>query len=63
MTDESDDHMLASNMIEGHGAVTVARRIARSAALAGKVVHAKSRLRVLAIIQRKAATKLKKSQI
>jgi hypothetical protein len=59
LTDESDDRMLAYDMIEVHGdaAVAVARSNARSAALAGQVVHAKSWIRVLAIIQRHQANK------
>ena len=59
MPDESDDDRLAHDMIDVHGntAVTVARSNARSAALAGQVVHAKSWIRVLAIIQQQQANK------
>jgi hypothetical protein len=53
MTDGSDDHKLASDMIDVHGreAATVARGNARAAALAGQAVQAKSWIRVLGIIQ------------
>jgi hypothetical protein len=54
---EAGDHKLAHDMIEVHGeaAVSVARSNARSAALAGRAEHAKSWIRVLAIIQRQQA--------
>jgi hypothetical protein len=43
MTDESDDHKLASDMIDVHGreAAIVARENARAAALAGQAAQAK----------------------
>lgn len=55
MIEGSDDHALARDMIEVHGreAATVARENARSAALAGQAVQAKSWIRVLGIIQRR----------
>ena len=55
MIESSDDHALARDMIEVHGreAATVARENARSAALAGQAVQAKSWIRVLGIIQRR----------
>ena len=57
MIEGSDDHALARDMIEVHGreAATVARENARSAALAGQAVQAKSWIRVLGIIQRRQA--------
>ena len=56
-SDESDEHTLARDMIEVHGAEapTVARGNARAAALAGQVTRAKSWIRVLGIIQRRQA--------
>ena len=53
MTDESDDHKLASDMIDVHGrkAAAVARENARAAALAGQAAQAKSWIRVLGTIQ------------
>jgi hypothetical protein len=53
MTDGSDDHKLASDMIDVHGreAATVARENARGAALAGQAAQAKAWIRVLGIIQ------------
>jgi hypothetical protein len=55
--DDSDDDLLARNMIEVHGAEapTIARGNARSAALAGQATQAKSWIRVLGIIQRRLA--------
>ena len=65
MSDEADDHMLAHDMIEVHGsaATTVARSNARSAALAGQIDHAKSWIRVLAIIQQRQAIKRQRPRI
>jgi len=53
MTDGSDDHKLAHDMIDVHGkeAATVARENARGAAVAGQAPQAKSWIRVLGIIQ------------
>ena len=54
MTDDSNDHNLARDMIDVHGkeAATVARENARAAALAGQPEKAKSWIRVLGAIQR-----------
>jgi hypothetical protein len=59
MTDGSDDHNLARDMIEVHGkeAATVARENARAAAVAGQAEKAKSWIRVLGAIQRQQAGK------
>ena len=56
MTEGSDDHKLAHDMIDVHGreAATVARGNARAAALAGQAIQARSWIRVLGIIQRQA---------
>ena len=60
MTDGSDDHDLARDMIDVHGreAATVARENARAAALAGQPTQAKYWIRVLGIIQRQQAGKV-----
>ena len=60
MTDSSDDHNLARDMIEVHGkrAATVACESARAAALAGQAEKAKSWIRVLGTIQRQQAGKV-----
>jgi hypothetical protein len=57
MEESSDEHLLAHNMIEVHGAeaAAVARGNARGAALAGQLAQAKSWIRVLAVIQRRQA--------
>lgn len=57
LIDESDEHTLACDMIEVHGAEapTVARENARAAALAGQVARAKSWIGVLGLIQRRQA--------
>jgi predicted O-methyltransferase YrrM len=54
MTDGSDDHKLARDMIDVHGreAATVARGNARAAAVAGQAIQARSWIRVLGMIQR-----------
>jgi hypothetical protein len=59
MAEGWDDHKLARDMIDVHGweAATVARRNARAAALAGQAIQARSRIRVLGIIQRRKAGK------
>jgi hypothetical protein len=59
MTDGSEDHKLARDIIDVHGreAVTVARENARAAALAGQAAQAKSWIRVLGNIQRQQAGK------
>jgi hypothetical protein len=59
MTDGSEDHKLALNIIDVHGseAATVARENARAAALAGQAAQAKSWIRVLGNIQRQQAGK------
>jgi hypothetical protein len=59
MTEGSDDHKLARDMIDVHGweAATVARGNARAAALAGQAIQARSWIRVLEIIQRQRAGK------
>lgn len=56
MTDESDN-TLARDMIDVHGskAAAVARENARTAALAGRGMQARSWIRVLGIIQRRPA--------
>jgi hypothetical protein len=53
--DGADEHSLACDMIEVHGAqaAIVARDNARTAALAGQRTQAKSWIRVLGIIQRR----------
>ena len=55
MTDAIDDDTLARDMIEVHGSMAagVARDNARSAALAGQGIEARSWIRVLSIIQRR----------
>ncbi len=60
MTDGSDDHDLARDMIDVHGneAATVARGNARAAALAGQAEKAKSWIRVLGAIQRQQGGKV-----
>jgi hypothetical protein len=57
MTDGSDAHQLALDIIDVHGreAPTVARENARAAAIAGQAERAKSWIRVLEIIQRQQA--------
>ena len=57
LIDERDEHTLACDMIEVHGAEapTVARENARAAALAGQVARAKSWIGVLGLIQRRQA--------
>lgn len=57
MTDEIDDDTLARDMFEVHGsgAAAVARENARSAAIAGQGVQARSWIRVLGLIQRRQA--------
>jgi len=59
MTDGSDDHKLARDMIDVHGreAATVARGNARAAAVAGQAIQARSWIRVLGMIQRQQAGK------
>jgi hypothetical protein len=59
MTDGSDDHKLARDMIDVHGreAAAVARENARAAALAGQAAQAKYWIRVLGIIQRRQGGK------
>jgi hypothetical protein len=59
MTDGSEDHKLARDIIDVHGreAATVARENARAAALAGQAAQAKSWIRVLGNIQRQQAGK------
>jgi hypothetical protein len=51
---ESDEHILACDMVDVHGAeaATVARENARAAALAGQAMQAKFWIRVLGMIQR-----------
>ncbi len=58
MADGSKEELLARDVIDVHGAqaADVARENARSAALAGQRVQAKSWIRVLGIIQRQQAT-------
>jgi hypothetical protein len=58
MTDGSEDHKLARDIIDVHGreAATVARENARAAALAGQAAQAKSWIRVLGNIQRQQAS-------
>jgi hypothetical protein len=60
MTDGSDDHELARDMIDVHGkqAAAVARQNARATALAGQAEKAKSWIRVLGTIQRQQAGKV-----
>ena len=55
MTEVSDEHRRASFIIDVHGdaAAGVARDNARSAALAGQPVEAKSWIKVLSLIQQK----------
>jgi hypothetical protein len=55
MIDESDNDTLARDMIDVHGtrAAAVARENARTAALAGQGMQARSWIRVLGIIQRR----------
>ena len=57
LSDESDEHTVARDMIEVHGAEapTVARENARAAAFAGQVARAKSWIWVLGLIQRRQA--------
>ena len=59
MTDGSEDHKLAHDIIEVHGteAATVARENARAAALAGQAERAKAWIRVLENIQRQQSGK------
>ena len=59
MSDGLDAESLARDMIDVHGteAAAVARENARSAALAGQAMQAKSWLGVLGIIQRQQAGK------
>jgi len=59
MPDGSDDHKLARDMIDVHGgeAATVARVNARTAAVAGQAIQARSWIRVLGMIQRHQAGK------
>jgi hypothetical protein len=59
MTDGSDERTLADDMIDVHGveAATVARENARTAALAGEAMRARSWIRVLGIIQRRQASR------
>jgi hypothetical protein len=56
-SDERDEHTLARDMIEVHGAeaAAVARENARATALAGQAMQAKSWIRVLGIIQLRQA--------
>ena len=56
---DPDERRLARDMIEVHGAeaAAVARRNARSAALGGQPMLARSWIRVLAIIQREGPPK------
>jgi hypothetical protein len=63
MTDCSDGHNLARDMIDVHGqeAATVARANARAAALAGQAEKAKSWIKVLGAIQRQQAGKVSAS--
>ena len=60
MTDGSDDHKLARDMIDVHGreAATVARGNARAAAVSGQAIQARSWIRVLGIIQRQRASNM-----
>jgi hypothetical protein len=60
MTDGSDDHQLALDMIDVHGreAPAIARENARAAALAGQATQAKYWIRVLGTIQRQQAGKM-----
>ena len=60
MTNGSDEHKLARDIIDVHGseAATVARENARAAALAGQPTQAKYWIRVLGIIQRQQAGKV-----
>jgi hypothetical protein len=64
MTDRSDEHNLACDMIDVHGqeAATVARANARAAALAGQAEKAKSWISVLGAIQRQQAGKVSANQ-
>jgi hypothetical protein len=57
MADGSDEQRLARGIIAVHGpeAATVARGNARSAALAGQPMQAKSWIRVLGVIQQQQA--------
>ena len=57
--DGSNEELLARDMIDVHGAAAagVARENARSAALAGQAMQAKSWIGVLAMIQRQQAGK------
>jgi hypothetical protein len=57
MTDDIDDDTLIHDMIEVHGsgAAAVARENARTAALAGRGMQARSWIRVLGLIQRRQA--------
>ena len=57
MTDDSDNHKLARDMIDALGleAAAMARKNARAAALAGQAAQAKSWIRVLGMIQRHQA--------
>jgi hypothetical protein len=59
MTEESDDRRRARAIIDVHGdgAATVARDNAKSAALAGQAVQAKSWIKVLSIIQQQQSNK------
>ena len=59
--DEAEQQRLARDLIAVHGneAPAVARGNARTAALAGQLVLAKSWIRVLSIVQRQQAGQLK----
>jgi len=60
--DGADQQRLARDLIEVHGneAPTIARGNARTAALAGQPIVAKSWIRVLSIIQRQQAGEARK---
>jgi hypothetical protein len=64
MTDDSEEELLARDMIDVHGAgaAAIARENARGAALAGQAIQAKSWIGVLAAIQRHQAGKASRSQ-
>jgi len=57
MDNDPDERVLARRIIEVHGAeaAAVARANTRGAALAGQAVQARSRIRVIDIIQRRRA--------
>jgi len=59
MTDGSDDHQLAFDIIDvhGRGVAAVARENARAAAIGGQAARARSWIRVLAIIQHRGPTR------